>query len=316
MLIKQKTIPRRVVSSLIQPLPGQAPRALLSALLFSACADTSTGTAPQIYSSVTVTPTISHIVTTNMWETGTSTALEDDYALQPGEVWTGQINASLNIATANGWQNLINTPVWAAVQTKGSNTLVHLVSGPIITYSNGAAATIAVNATGLVTVPTALPPVFSGVGFDPAVRDRDADVPDSNLLGQWFAQIFTGNDGHRWLVGNHNAVNFVIIPPPDHDKSFVCTLSNGVSFQAILRGDHLLLTYGDNGALAGAFRVQDDNNTLIWNMGIPGTRDDFGKTGSGFTTYINRVTGHIIVNIPGSAKPPAGQCRRLTGEAL
>jgi hypothetical protein len=148
---------------------------------------------------------------------------------------------------------------------------------------------------------------WAGGSFRPAVRDRKIGIPDVD--GAWFAHSYSATDGKKWLTPD-DPFNFLFIRRPnDADTALTCTLDGGVSVKLVLQkyptmkpNSSLVLTYGDDGSVAGVFRFDDNTDLIGWKTGLPGTK------AYGDSTSVDRVTGDIVVANSANQSRIAGHC--------
>ena len=163
------------------------------------------------------------------------------------------------------------------------------------------------NATGALSFIAGSNDYWIGGSYYPAVRDRQNGVPDVD--GVWFSHTWNATDGKKWLVSDDPAYFLFARRPNDKDTALTCNLDNGVSFKLVIqkyatmtKDGALVLTYGDDGNVSGAFKIDPNSDLMGWKFGIPGTKL------YGDSTSIDRVTGNIVVANSANQARTTGHC--------
>jgi hypothetical protein len=247
-------------------------------------------------------------VTTNIFDATSKTPAVGAGLQWNGETWTAQITYLSGMQVmAPGSQTTdpdINAPEYAIFCEYNANKqFVPCNQAPPAWLARG----IALDASsGALSFAGGGTDYWTGGSYYPAVRDRKNGVPDVD--GIWFAHTYNATDGKKWLASDDPAYFLFVKRPDDKDTALTCTMDGGVSFKLVLqkytgmsKDSNAVLTYGDDGAVSGFFKV-DDNDLIGWKYGIPGTKL-FGDS-----TSVDRVTGNIVVSNSPVQSRTTGHC--------
>jgi hypothetical protein len=246
-------------------------------------------------------------VSTNVFDATSKTPVVAAGLQWSGETWTAQIGYFSGMQLMTTGSQLtdpdITSPEYEIFCNYSNNTFTpcsqspdYLARGITVDRASGALSFVAGSND-----------YWIGGSYYSAVRDRENGVPDVD--GVWWAHRYNATDGKTWLVNDDPAYFLFARRPNDKDAALTCTMENGVSFKLVIQNyagmsqnGSLVLTYGDDGNVAGAFKIDASNDLIGWKSGVPNTKLN------GDSTSIDRVSGAIVVANNSAQSRTSGHC--------